>query len=130
MLAIAQLWDQVTCDTFKDCGRCTAILPQTTKPDNEDPFDAISLAELKSLLAKGSFPTSDCAAQAYADVNSTEDVAKALSDDGILELVSPAGETNGDAPLDKGSKELCELLPVNAKEASEVLRMAVQFFEQ
>lgn len=131
LLAIARSWDKVTCETVRNCWRHTGILPQAVEHDDADPFDAIPLAELRSLLAKGSFPSSDFAAQAYVDVDSTEDVAEVLSDDDILELVSPRDETNEDAAPDEGSEEdLFEPPPVNAKEAAEALRVALRFFEQ
>ncbi|XP_064481457.1 uncharacterized protein LOC135394574 [Ornithodoros turicata] len=119
LLAIARSWDKVNCNIIKNCWWYTGILPQAMEPDDEDPLDAIPLAQLKSLQAKGSFPSSDCAAQAYLGVDSTEDVAKVVSDDNILELVTPTDETNGAARPDEDSEEVCETLLVDAKDSGE-----------
>lgn len=132
LLAIVRSWNKITSNVVTNCWRHTRILPLAAPPEVEDPLDIVPLSELKAMLARGNFPCSDSAAQAYVDIDSSEDVAEGLSDDDILELVAPPpADDAGDATVDTSSEEeLCAPALVNVRDATQALKMALQFFEQ
>lgn len=87
-----------------NCWRYTGILPQAAPPEVEDLLTFCRFLNLRPCSPKAIFR-----AQTYADTDSNEDIAEALSDNDLLELDAPAPAEDEDTTAD--SQEEVNLFP-------------------